>query len=140
MTRLAPTSSRIVAEVIDGEAIILDLRNGVYYGTDGLGAVAWSAAVDGWTAQEIADAAAASYPSVPTARDDVLALLDALVGADLLAPSAADQPVSTQSIVWPARYAKPELERHDNLKDMMELDPLHDTSAAGWPMPAPDHR
>lgn len=138
MSRLNLTSPKVVAEVIDGEAIILDLRVGSYFATDGVGATVWAAAIDGWSPAEIAASAVEFYVDQPTAGADVAALLDAFVEAELLVASDVDERLTGLAIVWPAGYSMPTLEKHDDLQDMMQLDPIHDTDASGWPRPAPN--
>ncbi|MDP3209245.1 MAG: hypothetical protein Q8M65_08850 [Rhodoglobus sp.] len=135
--RLTLASPKVVAEVIDGEAIVLDLRAGVYFVTEGVGAVAWAAAIEGWTTDEISASASDTYPSHPTAHEDIAALLEGFVGADLLVASDANDRQPSLAIAWPTAYVKPALESHNDLQDMMQLDPIHDTDASGWPMPAP---
>ena len=136
MPRLTVSSPQVVAEVIDGEAIILDLRAGSYFATEGVGAVVWAAAVDGFASEQIVASATSLYGG--NAGVEVSALLDALVAADLLA--VEDGESQSGQIEWPVEYAAPTLEKHDDLQDMMQLDPIHDTDVSGWPMPAPDRR
>lgn len=139
MPRLTLSSPQVVAEVIDGEAIILDLRAGSYFATEGVGAVAWTAVVEGSSSERVVASASAFYGDAPAAGDDVAALLEAMLAAGLLVTSD-EAPVEGGDLPWPADYVTPHLERHDDLQDMMQLDPIHDTDATGWPMPAPDHR
>lgn len=142
MPRMRLSSNKVVAEIIDGEAIILDLRVGSYFATDGVGAIAWTAALDGWTAQQIATSASVFYAEYPTAHDDVAGLLAGFVDAGLLETGEGDESdtAGPMEIEWPPAYNTPILEKHDDLEDMMQLDPIHDTDASGWPMPAPKPR
>lgn len=143
MPRLILSTPKIVAEVIDGEAIILDLREGVYFATEGVGAVVWAAAIEGRLAHSISESASVFFGDQANAGDEVKALLDSFVVARLLTVSPESDHIldSEQApfdpIVWPSTYKSPILERHDDLQDMMQLDPIHDTDASGWPMPAP---
>jgi hypothetical protein len=137
MTRLRLSSSRIVAEVIDGEAIILDLKGGSYFATDGVGAVAWSAALDGHSIEQLAESASTFYADHPTAGTDVAALLDGFVDAGLLVVDESDDGTMPSTIEWPLAYSAPALERHDDLQSMMQIDPIHETDVSGWPAPAP---
>lgn len=140
MPRLHLSSSKVVAEIIDGEAIILDLRGGSYFATDGVGAVVWTAAIQGWTAAQIVDSASTFYADHSTAGDDVTALLEGFVNADLLEATEDRDLLSSSAIEWPLAYNVPVLEKHDDLEGMMQLDPIHDTDVSGWPAPAPKSR
>ncbi len=140
MPRLRLSSSKIVAEIIDGEAIILDLRAGSYFATEGVGAIAWAAAIQGWSEEQIVASASAYYADQPTAGHDVAALLEAFVGADLLEATENLNGAEHPAFDWPHKYEVPVLEKHDDLQGMMQLDPIHDTDASGWPMPDPNPR
>lgn len=140
MPRLHLSSPKVVAEIIDGEAIILDLRGGSYFATDGVGAVAWAAATQGWTTAQIVASASAFYADHSAAGNDVAALLDGFVNADLLEASEDHVQISPPAIEWPPAYNTPVLEKHDDLESMMQLDPIHDTDVSGWPAPAPKSR
>ena len=137
MPRLKLSSSRVVSEVIDGEAIVLDLRVGTYFATDGVGAVAWAAAVDGFSSEEIVASATDSFPDVAEVGRTIADFLKGFVDAGLLTESESDETSDGGRIVWPSSFRAPVLEKHQDLEDMMQLDPIHDTDASGWPMPAP---
>ncbi len=49
-------SDEVAAQVIDGEAIIINLSNGMYYSLDGVGGEIWSLIVEGRTLEEVAAA------------------------------------------------------------------------------------
>jgi len=136
--RLSASSPKVVAEVIDGEAIILDLHAGTYFATDGVGAVAWSAVIDGWTTEDVVASAVAFFPGT-AAGEEVAAVLDQFVEAGLLTSAAETGKRDVEGLAWPKQYATPILERHEDLQDMMQLDPIHDTDATGWPARSADH-
>lgn len=70
-----------VSTELEGEAVILHLTDGVYYGLDGAGALAWSLLADPRTLGELRDAVAARYAVSPADAERDLAAL----AADLLA-------------------------------------------------------
>ena len=118
-------SDKIVAKVLDGEAIIIDLDTGIYYSMDGVGAVLWQAASEGLSEAAILDQVASQYPSDPSAPADAKQTLDDLVDRQLLArggeaPSGGS---SLNGFEWPKTYAKPELAAYDDVADMVALDP-----------------
>lgn len=137
MPRLRLSSSKVVAEIIDGEAIILDLRGGSYFATDGVGAIAWTAATQGWSTEHIIASASTFYPNQPDAGRAVSDLLDGFVDAKLLEVTEGISDLTPADIEWPQDYEAPVLEKHDDLQGMMQLDPIHDTDVSGWPMPSP---
>ncbi len=118
--RVRVAAPQVVADVVDGEAIIVDLGSGRYHRLAGSGAVVWQALSEGRT---------------PPGSGPVAALVTALVDAGLVVPdgSAAPSPgfpdiVDDGSLV---------LESFEDLADMLLLDPIHEADPdAGWPTPA----
>lgn len=119
-------SDRIVAKVLDGEAIIIDLATGYYYGLDGVGAVVWQLAADGGHEAAIIGAVTERYSASDSAHSDVKRLLDELVSLGLLAvdeatgQNAAD---TSEHVIWPDTYNVPEAVTYDDVADMVALDP-----------------
>ena len=79
--RLDP-SSRVVAARdqvsadLDGDAVILNLADGVYYGLDPVGAHVWALMAEPRTVAELRDAVVAEFEvDPPTAEHDLLELL-----------------------------------------------------------------
>ena len=116
--------SGVVAEVIEGEAVIINLSTGVYYSMDRAGALVWEALAAGRSADEIATALAASgrvtADMVETDMDRVLAML---VGEGLIA-SHSEAPPPTTPLSFPsAEYAAPTLTSYRDMRDLLALDP-----------------
>jgi hypothetical protein len=130
-------SLEIVSEVIDGEAVILDLRSGRYYTADGVGAQVWRGVTAGMQRHQIVESCRAHFPGQPSADSDIDAFLELLVTAGLLLPAQESAALDSPVLDWPARYTPPALQWFDDLADMMALDPVHDVGVAGWPWPAP---
>jgi hypothetical protein len=128
-------SRQIVSEIIDGEAVILDLHSGRYHTTEGVGAVVWHVAADGMRRRDIVAACRARFPDEPGVEQDIDALLDTFVAAGLLTPLESPMDAGDHEPSWPAAYQTPRLDTYDNLADMMALDPIHDVDAVGWPSP-----
>lgn len=65
-----------VSADLEGEAVILNLADGVYYGLDGVGAMVWDLLRQPRTAGELRDAVTAGYDvDAETAWRDLSALL-----------------------------------------------------------------
>jgi hypothetical protein len=118
--------------VIDGEAIIMDLRSGLYYSSDGVGAVIWKAIEEGASHRQILDWAVATFGGEDTVAGDTAAFLLDLLTHGLIRNITDKQ--SGPAIVAPnGAYRRPILSVHDDMHDMILLDPIHDVDAAGWP-------
>ena len=130
-------SLEIVSEVIDGEAVILDLRSGRYYTAEGVAAQVWQGATAGMQRRQIVESCRAHFPDQPSVDSDIDAFLELLVTAGLLLPEQESAGRDTPVLDWPARYSPPALQWFDDLADMMAMDPVHDAGPAGWPWSAP---
>src|SRR5512139_961308 len=51
-----PREEEVAAKVIDGEAIIINLANGIYYSMDNTGALIWEMIENGYNLAEIVEA------------------------------------------------------------------------------------
>ncbi|MDN5862438.1 MAG: PqqD family protein, partial [Salinisphaera sp.] len=75
----------VAAKVVDGEAILINLANGVYYSMDKVGGLAWSMIAGTTSITGIAEAVAAHY-SIPVskARTDARNLAEELLAEGLI--------------------------------------------------------
>jgi hypothetical protein len=80
-----------VSTELEGEAVILGLADGVYYGLDGVGALVWERLREPRSVAELVGAVTATFDvDAVTAERDLLALLRELAGRRLVeaAPAA----------------------------------------------------
>jgi hypothetical protein len=129
--RLAtPRSGEIAAKVIDGEAIIMNLSNGMYYSMDQVGAAIWTLAESGHTVGRIGEVLAARFGiDRQTANRDVADLIEHLASEELVVVSEnggshgapADAPIPEFDEGQP--YTPPVLNRYDDMADLLALDP-----------------
>lgn len=82
-----------VSAELEGEAVILGLDDGIYYGLDGVGAMVWELLREPRGVAELRDAVTAAYDVDPTtAEEDLLGLLRELAErrlVDVVAPSGS---------------------------------------------------
>lgn len=142
--RLRPDTHEIVAKVIDGEAMIMNVRSGIYYSLDGAGVTIWSAIERGRAVEQVARAVATRYDiSLERATEDVVRLAGELLAEQIVAvrnnvnntpaegfadeqtptpnTSAADGGGGSGSKL-PA-YETPELQIYRDMGDLLALDP-----------------
>lgn len=80
-----------VSTELEGEAVILSLADGVYYGLDGAGALVWELLREPVRVGELRDAIAAAFEvDAETAERDLLALLGELAERRLVEVVSAD--------------------------------------------------
>ena len=83
-TRVVAARDQVSVEV-EGEAVILSLADGVYYGLDPVGARVWTLLEEPRTVAELRDAVVAEWDvDAPAAERDLLALLEALAARGLV--------------------------------------------------------
>jgi hypothetical protein len=126
-TRLEPNSREVAAQVIDGEAILINLSSGVYYSMNRSGSDAWVLISGGQKLGDVGRALAERYSLSPEgACKDVLTLAEELLREDLVHTSpgaipgggAPDLPVRDQ-----ATYDRPQLNVYRDMGDLLALDP-----------------
>ena len=123
----------VVAETIDGEAVIINLERGIYFSIKGAGLAIWTDLLEGaplpLIASRLADHAGVDHPNV--ARE-VEAFVTHLVDEGLLRRS--DRPaVEPRFVLDTIQYAVPALDKYTDMEALLLLDPIHDVDEAGWP-------
>src|SRR5712692_9491612 len=84
--RLRPRGEEVAAKVIDGEAIIINLANGVYYSMDKVGGLIWDMVQSGHSLEEIIVVVTERYDvSREQVQADVEALVEELLRENLVA-------------------------------------------------------
>jgi len=135
---------QVINEIIDGEAIMIDLATGSYYSLDSVGAQIWtlleeSRPVD-YIVAELGRLYDAPEPVIRTAVDN---LLEQLTLEQLITPDTSDVSApATPPAVEPAvrePFSAPKLEKFTDMQDLILLDPVHEVGSRGWPhAPEPD--
>jgi ornithine carbamoyltransferase len=83
-TRVVAARDQVSAQ-LDGEAVVLSLADGIYYGLDPVGATVWTLLEQPRTVAELRDAVVAEYEvDAPTAEADLLRLLADLADRGLV--------------------------------------------------------
>jgi len=129
-------SPPMIAELVEGEVIAIDLERGSYYSLLGPAAQVWGAIVAGRSAQEIL-AAVVPASAAASIAGSLSGFLEALLVEQLirrapgfLAPSAPIESLAP----WPADALR--FERFTDMQDLLVLDPIHEVDEeAGWPKP-----
>jgi hypothetical protein len=133
----------IVSEEIDGEVIIVNLKNGNYYSLTQSATAIWAGIQRHATLEQIRDGLAIRYSGDAASMDRGLAeLIKALEGEELIRQQTADEadsPVAESSAGDSPPQAKeaylpPVFERFTDMGDLLLLDPVHEVEdEKGWP-------
>ncbi len=123
--RFEPNSAEVAAEVIDEEAILINLSTGNYYSMVGVATLIWRLIEQRQSIEEIVVLLASRYGVPPMqARMDVVSLLDQLEAERLVLPvtGASEVGMDLPSVV-PDVYEAPRLEIFRDMRLMFALDP-----------------
>jgi hypothetical protein len=124
---LSPNAGAVAGEVIDGEAIIIDLSTGVYYSMDGVGGSIWALIEAERSLGEIVAAIVARYEAPPErVHTDVQELVAELVREQLVLVSERESPSREDQEPAPERklaYDTPRLNTYRDMGDLLALDP-----------------
>lgn len=116
----------VIAKVMDGEAVIINLTNGMYYSADKVGAVIWTLLESGHSVAEAADEVAARYEvSSAQAASDISRLVTQLLEEQLLLPCERREAPGPGSDRVSRResYDPPALQIYSDMGDLLALDP-----------------
>ena len=126
--RLQPNKEEVAAKVMDGEAILINLSNGIYYSMDKVGGLIWEMVEERRSLEEMVARVVASYEvSEEQARADVERLMEELVQENLVA--AAKDGAALSGVSEPGEatekvpYEAPKLNIYRDMGDLLALDP-----------------
>jgi len=126
-SRLRLNEQEVAAKVIDGEAIIINLANGIYYSMDKVGALIWEMLAGGHSLAEVTTAVLARYDITREQTEaDMQKLAAELMQENLLVVSQ-DAPafLNGSTIEFPEKlpYEAPQLNIYRDMGDLLALDP-----------------
>lgn len=131
---------QVMHETIEGETIIIDLSTGTYFSLRGSAPAIWSDVGDGASLETVVRRMAARYDAPPDELAVVVeTFLERLEAEQLIEPGTppAVPPTETESPRDRLPFEAPELERYEDLQDIILLDPVHKVDDRGWPHTAP---
>lgn len=143
--RFRISSPPITHQLIDGEVVLVNVETGVYYSLRDAAEI-WGLVERGVPVSALVAELAGRYAANPGEIADAVAeLLDTLQQEAILSPYPdggngddhatrlpADTP-STEGTPKPA-FQWPLLEKYTDMQDILQLDPIHEVDALGWPV------
>jgi hypothetical protein len=126
-SRLRLNENEVAAKVIDGEAIIINLANGIYYSMDKVGGLIWEMLAGEYSLEEVVAAITARYDvSSEQAQADIERLAGELLQENLLLTSGKGGPSQTLNAEESQQklpYEAPSLNIYRDMGDLLALDP-----------------
>jgi hypothetical protein len=146
MRSFSVRSNEVISEVLDNEALIMNLQSGHYYSARDAGCIIWQMIAQGRSYGAILNGIQAEFDvSNAVLVPQLDRFIDALLAHDLIqvrvddgaAPVAASgsDAVADGSIRRP--FTLPELDVYTDMQDLLLLDPIHDVDEVGWPTRKP---
>ena len=124
---LKPNSGDVAAKIVDGEAILINLSNGMYYSMDSVGAFVWSLIEAGHTQDSIAEVVADQYEIArETAIQDIATLIGELTTENLVVSVTGEATAGSHEIDEASAtgaYTAPRVTKFDDMAELFAFDP-----------------
>ena len=125
----------VIADVLDHEAVILNLDTGKYYSARDSGLDVWQLLSAGYTTDEAIQQLAERY-TVDAAglKPDVEKLLQLFIDDALIRPADISAPTAAVNLAGESQaFVTPEITIYTDMQNLLLLDPIHEVEATGWP-------
>lgn len=132
---------KIVHQTIDGEVIIINFENGIYYSLNATGTNIWSCTERNDTIAEIVKEIMNKYEgNQEVIEKDINQFIIDLEKEELIVLNKENENKNSQESKEKSetskekpKYEKPELIKYTDMKEMLLLDPIHEVDETGWP-------
>jgi len=137
--------NKIVHEVLDQEAMVVNLDNGHYYALEGTAVDIWQAVAAGASAPEAADSVLQRYSGSRAEVEaavrhfvaELLAesLLTPMEAPTLLAPDTPPEPTTPApaSATPVPPFNLPVMYKYTDMANLIQMDPIREFDETGWP-------
>lgn len=136
MELLCFENSEILFENYDDELVLLDLRGGIYYTVDRVGADCLLMLLAFPTSTQARSAMLERFDVTDNILDAAVENLSReLLGFGLVKPrddGAPGIPFALEAAAKQA-FAAPKVEQFKDIEDVLKFDPVHDVTGEGWP-------
>ncbi len=131
-------SPQVINEIIDGEAIIVNMENGFYYSIDKVGASIWNLIEEGNAIDQISNSIVSQYHgNANDIKNGVSKFISQLLDENLIIVVEDGNPKSTNlttdNVAEKHDFEVPVLHKYTDMEDLLLLDPIHDVEESGWP-------
>jgi hypothetical protein len=113
----------VVADVIDGETIIMNLEKGDYYSLNQSGGELWALLAAGLRRADVLQTVARRYDPAPSA-EEIDCFIGKLLTHNLIVPvDHANGSAVVRELAVPGAWSMPELSVYSDMKDLLAMDP-----------------
>lgn len=130
---------KIVHQTIDGEVIIINFENGIYYSLNATGTDIWGCTERNDTITEIVKGIMNKYEgNQEVIEKDINQFITDLEKEELIVlnkenKNSQESKEKSETSKEKPKYEKPELNKYTDMKEMLLLDPIHEVDETGWP-------
>jgi len=127
--RFAVSVPDVVHELVDGELVIVNLKNGKYFSLDGAGADCWQLLITASPLAVVIESLAQAY-AVPGEQIEAhfLTLVDQLLREELIVPAEASHLEAASAAPPPSlvggEFVPPELKIYTDMEELLLVDPV----------------
>lgn len=128
-------AQNIVHETLNGETIVIHLETGNYYSLTGSGAEIWSLLESAPSLPAICAELARRHAQSEDEIGDAVASFVADLEREGLVEDGQPSPngLPAEPAAHGAAWEPPKLERYDDMRDFLLVDPIHEVDDTGWP-------
>ena len=133
-------SPEIASERLDGEVILVSLESGKYFNFNGTASDVFWMIERGVPREKWEELLSRYFNNSDSMTHDINVLVSKLLTSRIITQSSAD-PITLTSNEYELpndykrdKWISPELTEFSDLKDLILVDPVHDTSLEGWPI------
>ena len=136
-------SPNVIHEIIDGEAVIVNLDKGLYYSLLNTGAEIWECINEGMPKADIVSYLLTQYDSsqkeIENAVDNVISKLqtEEIIVLNLVKENTYKKIEEKIESKIKKEFKIPHLEKFTDMEELLLLDPIHEVDEMGWPNMAP---
>lgn len=129
----------VVSDVIEGEAVIINLDTGRYYGLNETGSVLWGVLQRGTVnVKGLTEELTLRYTGDPETIQDAVKNIMTQLLAEGLVVELSERPIMsanpTKAPLDKSRaFLAPSLETHTDMQDFLLVDPIHEVDTSGHP-------
>jgi hypothetical protein len=129
----------LIGRQFGDEVVLANYETGLYYSIADTAAKIWHGLKAGVPAEEIASEFAIRHASDAQAVEaSVSGFIEQLAAEGIIVPIDGTIERREWQLAAADEFQPPVLERYDDLRDLLLLDPVHDVDNAGWPARADD--
>lgn len=134
-------AENVLAETIDNEVMIIDMRLGNYFSLFGPAVTIWDALLEPARLEDVIEAVCCQYDGV---RGEIAAAVERFVDDLLRERLVAVAPPNGAHVAPPPSpaaekppFEPPVLEKYTDMQALLLVDPIHDVDVLGWPRVKP---